>query len=144
MIYYETELYHHGVKGQKWGVRRYQNKDGSLTKAGQKKLDKINKKYERYSQYDKQKLSSAQKNLNADNTDLADLKKNGYNSKSYKSLYGNNDRQKQFLDHLIDSVKESREINQYDIKEAKQALSRIENRRISELSKYGLIKIKME
>lgn len=27
-------LEHHGVKGQKWGVRRYQNKDGSLTKEG--------------------------------------------------------------------------------------------------------------
>jgi hypothetical protein len=32
------ELYHHGVKGMKWGVRRYQNKDGSLTPAGKKRL----------------------------------------------------------------------------------------------------------
>ena len=27
----DNELYHHGVKGQKWGVRRFQNKDGSYT-----------------------------------------------------------------------------------------------------------------
>ncbi len=31
------ELYHHGIKGMKWGVRRYQNKDGSLTLRGKKK-----------------------------------------------------------------------------------------------------------
>ena len=28
---------HHGIKGQKWGVRRYQNKDGSLTSVGKKR-----------------------------------------------------------------------------------------------------------
>lgn len=34
------EFYHHGIKGQKWGVRRYQNADGSLTAEGQKRYDR--------------------------------------------------------------------------------------------------------
>ncbi len=33
-------LAHHGVKGMKWGVRRYQNKDGTLTNAGKKRYDR--------------------------------------------------------------------------------------------------------
>lgn len=36
----DDELCHYGVKGQKWGVRRYQNADGTLTDAGKKRYDK--------------------------------------------------------------------------------------------------------
>ena len=35
-----NELYHHGIRGMKWGIRRFQNKDGSLKPAGKKRYDK--------------------------------------------------------------------------------------------------------
>ena len=46
---YNSELYHHGIKGMRWGVRRYRNKDGTLTEAGKRRyaIDARDKEYDK-------------------------------------------------------------------------------------------------
>ena len=51
---FHDELYHHGIKGQRWGIRRYQNPDGTLTEAGRARYGSV-KKLEKA--YTKQKNS---------------------------------------------------------------------------------------
>lgn len=52
--YRRDYLAHHGIKGQKWGVRRFRNEDGTLTDAGKKKYNSDNDRATKYS--DKQYL----------------------------------------------------------------------------------------
>ena len=42
----DTALEHHGIRGMRWGVRRYQNEDGSLTEKGKQKVSAQYKKQE--------------------------------------------------------------------------------------------------
>lgn len=69
MDYY---LQHHGIKGMKWGVRRYQNKDGSLTPAGKKRETRLERKNDRKQNKSiKQERSYAAKNRrNLSDSDL--------------------------------------------------------------------------
>ncbi|WP_443794504.1 DUF7211 domain-containing protein [Dialister hominis] len=68
-IHYDSVIEHHGIKGQKWGVRRYQNPDGTLTPLGRKKLGRLERKVT--------KLGDTVKQSRSRYMTLAKKKKNG-------------------------------------------------------------------
>ena len=76
-----NELYHHGIKGQKWGVRRFQTKAGNLTAAGKKRYAEYQKKESAYKA--KLKKISKHKNISENERQLVE-----YRSKSMTKRYG--------------------------------------------------------
>lgn len=57
-------LIHHGIKGQRWGIRRFQNEDGSLTPAGQKRQSNGSDKSQTKGDIkEKKKMSDKQKRI---------------------------------------------------------------------------------
>lgn len=76
-----NELYHHGILGQKWGVRRFQNPDGSLTEAGKKRY---------FAKYDKSSYELNEKGKRIEN-------------REYLNRYTNNKRES--LDQRMARIK---------------------------------------
>lgn len=68
--YYSSELYHHGILGQKWGIRRFQNSDGTYTEAGKKRRredslgTKLNKSVKSGTEKAKQYYSNNKETIN--------------------------------------------------------------------------------
>ena len=78
---YSDELQHGGIRGMKWGVRRYQNKDGTLTAAGQKRARKSESEdYKKVSEIRKKKISQMS------NQELRDANNRLNLEKQYKDL----------------------------------------------------------
>ena len=114
----DDELYHYGIKGQKWGVRRYQNKDGSLTPAGKKRrsssdevrnmsTDELRQKVRRLNNeqryIDLTKSSSSSISKTADGIERAS-RIGGDANKIYKSMNGENNPYSKVANQGIDAM----------------------------------------
>ena len=114
----DDELYHYGIKGQKWGVRRYQNKDGSLTPAGKKRrsssdevrnmstdelIQKVRRLNNEQRYIDLTKSSSSSISKTADSIERVS-RTGGDANKIYKSMYGENNPYSKVASQGIDAM----------------------------------------
>lgn len=81
------ELYHYGVKGMRWGVRKYQNDDGSLTEKGEKRFAKVKSKKRLANRQARQAIGVLKKNKRY--SDLAAKQNVRAASKASKKFYEN-------------------------------------------------------
>ena len=90
MYGYSTELYHHGVKGMRWGVRNYQNADGTLTAEGRQRYGGAYGKKATATGYLKD-VQRIHRRVTAD-TMRQHLKEGLHINKNYRPLNRNHDR----------------------------------------------------
>ena len=127
-FYQYSELYHFGVKGMHWGVRRYQNPDGTLTAAG-----KIHKAKERVLDEVSNALGKESKGLNKlTNTSgklrkaYFDMQRQGVKYKEGKYKYDKRDSER-YKKQRAAQIRAKRYTNKYIKEHGKEPMSYIQN-----------------
>ena len=101
----KDELYHHGIKGQKWGIRRWQNEDGSLTAAG--------KQHYGYGVLGSYRLRNAEKTANSDQYRRARKDAKAAYKKAINASY---DRESKFETEVEKKYKRGQKLSEKDFK----------------------------
>ena len=136
---YKQYLAHHGIKGQKWGVRRYQNEDGTLTAEGKKRYRKeVCQKLKKLS-----KMSSKQKDTRLSDALKADIPEEvlSRHRKSFNKYFDEYDRlskaatKREITDKEYEKFTEKYETPYYQevLKEARDVLGKYSSKKLTEI-----------
>lgn len=85
----DTTLTHHGIKGQKWGLRRFQNPDGSLTPAGRERYGSKGKSIANWIRGKKAENKATKAGPVSKEAQAAQSKINNLDSKEKRRIFGN-------------------------------------------------------
>lgn len=135
--YYSSELYHHGIKGQKWGIRRYQNPDGTYTAAGKERYGATSdRQANRLAKYQEREYNRAKKDYERERV-IDEAYRDRLKKKREAASYKGNDKKVSRLDIRINNYEDKMKARE---KITNQVLKNIQDMKVSDMKRENRIR----